>query len=75
LQRAPASLGLVPVPGDPQREVPGAIDAGKQQEHDRTRNGVGRERLLGNRSGRAGDQARVAERRRYRKKSPVKPIG
>ena|ERR1700677_982634 len=62
-RRASASLGLVPVPGDPQREVPCAEDAGEQQERDRPRDGVGRERFFGNQSGRAGDQARIAERR------------
>jgi len=38
-------------------------DAGEQQERDRARDGVGRERFLGDQSGRAGDQARIAERR------------
>src|SRR5208283_2983825 len=69
-----ASLDLVPVPGDPQRDGPCAVDAGKQQERDRARDGVGRERFLGNQSGRAGDQARVAEYRHERKLSPVEPI-
>jgi hypothetical protein len=64
-QRASASLGLVPVPGEPQREVPSAVDTGEQQECDRACDGVGRERFLGNQSGRAGDQARIAEKGHY----------
>ena len=68
------SLDLVAVPGDPQRDGPCAVDAGKQQERDRARDGVGRERLLGNQSGRAGDQARITQRRNGRKPSPVEPI-
>ena len=64
-QRASASLGLVPVPGEPQREVPSAVDTGEQQECDRACDGVGRERFLGDQSGRASDQARIAEKRHY----------
>jgi hypothetical protein len=58
-RRVSASLGLVPVPGDPQREVPGAVDAGQEQERDRAADGSGRDRFLGNQSGRADDQVAV----------------
>jgi hypothetical protein len=62
-QRASASLGLVPVSGHPQREVPSAVDTGEQHECDRAGDGVGCERFFGNQSRRAGDQARIAEQR------------
>src|SRR5271165_2946349 len=36
-------MSLVPVPGEPQGEVPGAEDAGKKQERDGARDRIGRE--------------------------------
>jgi len=69
--RGSSAGSTVKTPRDPQRDGPCAIDAGKQQERNRARNGIGRERLFGNHSARTGDQARSAEDRHDRKESPV----
>ena len=72
-------LRLVPICDHPQGQVPGAVDAGDQQERTRARDGVGGERLFGNQSGapahktgvsdwemRCGQSSRPREARRNR---------